>query len=162
MNLLTFNSHLVYSNKTLWVFQPTEMKINTTIFQSLKFILVGGSATIADLIIFDLLIWIITPNLLVAKSISFVIATGIKYGGNKYWTFQNYHNEKIQKEIIQFFVITLVALAIDLCTFYYATKVWGPHFGLSQHLWSQASVVIAALSSAVVSFLGYKFLVFKK
>ena len=134
----------------------------TTIFQGIKFLLVGGVATIADLVFFELLIGIIAGNLLIAKSISFLISVAMKYGGNKYWTFGNNHENKIQKEMFQFFLITLIALAIDLATFHYATALLGPQFGLSPRLWTQASVIMAALSSAVISFLGYKFFVFKR
>ena len=138
------------------------MKINTTIFQSIKFLLIGGFATIADLAFFEILSLIITGNPLIAKSISFLISIAIKYGGNKYWTFQIHKNDKIHKEVLQFFFITLVALTIDLFTFHYLIKISGSQFGLSNTLWIQISVILAALSSAAVSFLGYKFLVFKK
>ncbi len=136
------------------------MKFTNTTFQAIKFLIVGGAATVVDLIGFSLLDWVVVKNQLIAKSISFLIAVAIKYLGNKYWTFQQRTNEKIPTELFSFFIITIVGLAIDVCTFYYATKIAGPQFGLSLGLWTQVSVILAALSSALISFLGYKFLVF--
>ncbi len=143
------------------------MKFFNVFFQGIKFLLVGAFATLADLVFFQLFVWIIIPNLLIAKSISFLISVAIKYGGNKYWTFQIYDKERLHKEIPQFLFITLVALAIDLATFYYLSadkqvQQIVMQFGIPSHLWTQMSVIIAALSSALISFLGYKFLVFKK
>ena len=133
-----------------------------TFFQTVKFLLVGGIATLADLAVFDIVMFVLSPNPLVAKSISFLVSTAMKYGGNKYWTFEKTETEKIHLEIFQFIIVTVVALVIDLGTFYYATKTLGPQFGFSPFMWREVSVVLAALSSAVVSFLGYKLLVFKK
>ncbi len=132
-----------------------------TFFQGIKFLLVGGFATLVDLGVFDLAFWVIAGNPLISKTLSFLVSTAIKYGGNKYWTFQKHEVPRVS-EVVQFVVITLVALGIDLSTFHYATKTLGPQFGVSLHLWTQISVILSALSSAVVSFLGYKLWVFKK
>ena len=138
------------------------MEFNKTFFQGIKFLIVGGLATLADLAFFNILVLIITGNPLIAKSLSFLVSITMKYTGNRYWTFQTHTESPIKKEIVQFIFITIIGLGIDLATFYYATKVAGPQFGLSVHLWTQISVILSALSSAVISFLGYKFLVFKK
>ena len=128
--------------------------------------IVGGSATLVDLVLFQVLAVIITGSPLVAKGISFLFSTIIKYGGNKYWTFPfdpaQGEQKNIYKEIFSFFVITCVALVIDIYVFNYLTKTVGPQFGLSKALWTPLCVVAAQLSSAVVSFSGYKFFVFKK
>src|SRR3989344_5833308 len=63
---------------------------------------------------------------------------------------------------LQFFMVTLVGLVIDVGFFYYFTKITGPQFGASNALWIKISVIFAAIMAAIWNFLGYKFLVFKK
>jgi len=132
------------------------------IFQAAKFLLVGAFATIIDLKIFELLTLLLIPIPLISKSISFLVATFLKYWGNKYWTFGKYEGEDINKEIIQFFIITSVGLIVDVASFYYFTKIMGPQFAISSAIWIKLSVIFAAITAALWNFLGYKFLVFKK
>ena len=131
-------------------------------FQVVKHVTVGAVATLLDLGIFELLVAILGVNALLVKGFSFICSTLVKYGGNKYWAFQKPEHDGLSKEIIQFLIITIVGLGIDLTSFYYATKIpWGsPIFG--PHLWQATSVLIAAAVAAVWNFTGYKFLVFKK
>ena len=133
------------------------------VFQSAKHVLVGGAATVIDLKIFEFLLPIFfLANPLILKSASFLFSTALKYAGNKYWAFEKNGGEDIHKEVGKFFFITIVGLLIDVCVFYYATKVVGPQFGILTAIWIKLSVILAALAAAVWNFLGYKFLVFKK
>ena len=131
------------------------------VFQAAKFVLVGTFATVIDLKIFEFLAWFFSAYIL-AKIISFIVATFLKYWGNKYWSFQKYEKEDLNKEIIQFFFITLVGLIVDVVSFYYFTKIMGPQFALSNVIWIKLSVIFAGITAALWNFLGYKFLVFKK
>lgn len=132
------------------------------IFQGAKFLLVGAFATVLDLKLFELLLWFFIPISLISKGISFIIATLLKFWGNKYWTFQKHEKEDVNKEMIQFSLVTLIGLIIDLGFFYYFTRILGPQFQISSALWVKLSVIFSALAAALCNFLGYKFLVFKK
>lgn len=139
------------------------------VFQGVKFLLVGAVATVVDLKLFEFLIWIF-PIYILAKGISFIISTFLKYWGNKHWAFQGHESfdttrdkqENIYKEVMQFFTITLVGLIIDVGFFYYFTNIMGPQFQIPNAVWVKFSVIFAALVAAVWNFLGYKHLVFKK
>jgi len=136
------------------------------IFQGAKYFLVGAVATIIDLKLFEFLFWIFSIHItfvtITAKSISFIISTFFKYWGNKHWAFLKHEKEDIHKEIIGFFAITLVGLAIDVMCFYYFAKIMGPQFNLPDAIWVKLSVIFAALVAALWNFVGYKFFVFKK
>lgn len=138
------------------------------VFQGAKHILVGAFATIVDLRLFELLAWIfalILPvSVIIAKGLSFIVATAIKFWGNKYWVFGKHDEAQIdtKKEVVQFFFITLVGLILDIAGFYYFTNILGPQFGFSAVIWVKLSVVFAAILAAVWNFIGYKFFVFKK
>jgi len=131
------------------------------VFQAAKFFLVGAVATVLDLKIFEFLVWFFSIYIL-AKVISFIIATFLKYWGNKYWAFLKHEKENIHKEIIRFFLITFIGLIIDVAVFYYLTRIMEPQFALSYVIWTKLSVIFAGVAAALWNFLGYKFLVFKK
>ena len=132
--------------------------------QAGKFALAGAFADAIDIKAFQVLI-LIAPFSIFFKSVSFLIATAVKYLLNKKWAFSapgepalggEQHN---YKEIIQFILITCGGLAIDVAVFYFLDKI---STGLSPKLWSEAGIIIAALTASVWNFLGYKFLVFNK
>ncbi|TSC93836.1 MAG: GtrA family protein [Parcubacteria group bacterium Licking1014_1] len=101
------------------------------IFQAAKYFLVGALVTVLDLKIFEFLFWMFFPFLpasaaMASKTISFLSATVIKYWGNKYWAFEKNGKENLGKEIIKFFIVTLIGLIIDIGFFFYFTIVLGP------------------------------------
>ncbi len=132
------------------------------VFQISKHLMVGAFATVIDLKFFEFLSAVVIGNLLVAKSISFLFSTAIKYAGNKYWAFEKHGRQDVYREAARFLFITLIGLLIDVGVFYYATKVLGPQFGVSVVLWTKLCVILAAIGAALWNFFGYKFLVFKK
>lgn len=123
--------------------------MKVVVSQAIKHLIVGAFATLIDLAVFLVLAWI---NPLISKSISFLIATSIKYWGNKHWAFQKPEKDGMLKEALQFFLVTVVGLAIDVASFYY----------FSLYFWQPVSVILAAAVAAFWNFTAYKFLVFKK
>lgn len=137
------------------------------VFQAVKHLLVGIFTTVIDLKIFEFLVWffstlVIAVNPIISKGVSFLVSISIKYWGNKYWAFGKHEKKGLFREVSQFFIVTAVGLAIDTGSFFYFTKIIGPQFNLTPHIWTQFSVIFAALISAAWNFLGYKFIVFKK
>ena len=135
--------------------------MKVVIFQAVKHLIVGGLATLLDLAIFTVLFWL---NPLVSKSISFLIATVVKYWGNKHWTFKE-HGEgscaqagKINSEVVHFFIVTLVGLAINVASFSFFVKI---ETGMPPVIWTELSIIFAALVAALWNFISYKFIVFK-
>lgn len=141
-------------------------KLFLSIFQAAKHLLVGVIATVIDLKIFELLVWFFAQfflvNTLLAKTISFIIATVAKYWGNKFWAFEHNGKGNILKEFFYFFALTIIGLVIDLSVFWYLTQAIGPLFAIPSEIWLKLSVIIAGASAAVWNFTAYKFLVFKK
>lgn len=136
------------------------------IFQAAKFFLIGAFSAVVDIKIFQLSAWLFSLTIVVSplipKAISFLVATFVKYWGNKHWAFENHQKENIKKEVLQFFAVTLIGLVLDVAAFYYFTKMMGPQFEIPVKVWTELSIVFAALAAAIWNFLGYKFLVFKK
>jgi len=137
----------------------------TFIDEAAKFFLVGAFSAVIDIKVYQFSAWmfglfiLISP--LVSKSISFLAATVVKYGGNKLWVFEKNGKDGIKKEVIQFLTITLIGMIIDVAAFYCATHFWQPAT-VPTEIWTESSIIIAALVAAIWNFLGYKYVVFKK
>ena len=123
-----------------------------------KFVLVGAFADVIDIKVFQLLFFLL-PFSLPIKAVSFLSATFVKFWWNKHWAFEKIGKDGIKKEAIQFFMVTLVGLAINVVSFYYFGKI---KVGLPVKTWTEISIILAALVAAAWNFLGYKFWVFRK
>ncbi|MDP2741225.1 MAG: GtrA family protein [bacterium] len=159
----------------LWLAHLIGKKI-PFVFQVAKFVLVGALATVVDLELFQFSIWVFslatlttavpvlssTSVLITSKVASFLLATGAKYWGNKYWAFEKSDKENWKKELVKFFAVTVVGLIADVLFFFYFSKILGPQFGTPPEVWLKLSVILAAIAAASWNFFGYKFIVFKK
>lgn len=127
-----------------------------------KFVLVGIFADLIDIKAYQFLYFLIPFSSLAIKAVSFLVATFIKYWWNKFWAFEKMEKDGMKKEAAKFFAVTLGGLLINVVSFYYFTKILGAQFSLEISLWTELSIIFAALAAAVWNFLGYKFVVFKK
>lgn len=136
------------------------------VFQLAKFLLIGGAATLFDLGVLNLMIMFsgLSAGLAfsIFKGISFLVATCAKYFGDKFWAFEKMEKSEMGKEFIQFFVVTLIGMAINVGIASFCANTVGPQFGLSAKLWANVAGVIAAFGTFAWNFVGYKFIVFKK
>ncbi|PIZ89412.1 MAG: hypothetical protein COX89_01740, partial [Candidatus Nealsonbacteria bacterium CG_4_10_14_0_2_um_filter_37_10] len=110
------------------------------IFQAAKFLLIGALATLVDLGVLNLLIWIsgLAAGLpfSIFKGISFIVATCSKYLGDKFWAFEKMEKIGIGKEFNQFFIVTLIGLGINIGAASLIVNVAGPQFGLTEKIWA--------------------------
>jgi len=135
------------------------------IFQFTKFFLVGVSNTFIKLGILNLLMWVfavfsgLTYSAFIALSFSFSIINS--YFWNKFWTFQN--GTKVStREFSKFYLIAGIGFLLDIGIASLIVNVMGPQFGLSQEIWANIGAIIAICCVSLWSFLGYKFIIFKK
>ena len=136
------------------------------IFQAGKFIAVGISNTLIDWGILNLLIFIsgIAAGFYysVFKGLSFVVAVINSYFWNKFWTFRKEKAERTGKEILQFLVISVIGIGINVGIASLVVNAVGSPAGISLKVWATAGAAMATVISMVWNFLGYKFIVFKK
>ena len=126
--------------------------------QAGKFVLAGAFTGVIDIRVFQLL-FLVIPIPLLLKAVSFIIATLVKYYSDKHWTFEKHENEGVNREIAYFFLVAVAGLAINVVSFYFFSMI---RVGISLKLWTELSIILAALTSATWNFCGYKFIVFKK
>ncbi|MGD0577184.1 MAG: GtrA family protein [Candidatus Staskawiczbacteria bacterium] len=141
----------------LWVVELIGKKF-LFVHQLGKFVLAGGFADVVDIKVFQFLFWL-APFALPFKVISFFVATFVKYVSDKYWSFEKHEMENVHEEIAKFFMVAIAGAVLNVASFYFFGKI---KTGLPFHTWQEASIILAALVTAVWNFCGYKFIVFKK
>jgi putative flippase GtrA len=155
------------------------------LFQIAKCFLAGVLNTLVDLGLFNLLYFVMLPAVFPAvfeasssvvflsitvgasmfaaiKAISFSAGAVNSYFWNKYWTFNKRDSESKTKEFGKLYLVTLVGLVINVAAATFVAKYIGPQFELTERIWDNISIVIAAFVAFVWNFAGFKFFVFKK
>jgi len=139
------------------------------IYQLAKFILVGTLNTFLDWGILNLFIFLTDassgPQYSLFKGGSFLIATFNSYFWNKKWTFAKADGAPAKKdtgrEVIQFFVVSLIGFALNVGLATVIVNVIGPQFGLNAKTWANVGAFGGTLLGLVWNFLGFKLIVFK-
>jgi putative flippase GtrA len=135
------------------------------VYQLTKFSLIGAFFALIDLTVLNFLMeWLKITREAQLKytlfaTISFVIATILKYFGDKYWAFEKKEKEKMHLEFTLFFVITLISgfIQVGIASFLFKTFSFFNPF-VAGNLAKIGGIFVAS----IWNFLGYKFLVFKK
>jgi len=135
-------------------------------FQLGKFLLTGVLATLCDLFVFKTLRFFLPFSFgwLIAsfKGVSFLVSTFFKYWLNKFWAFEKKEKAGMGKEILKFYLVTILGMVFNVTIFYFFFAIVGPLFNIPLSLWETISVILAAIMVAVWNFLGYKIFVFEK
>jgi len=136
------------------------------IFQAAKFFLIGVLATLVDLAVLNLLIWIsgIPSGLFFSlfKGISFLVAMVGKYFGVKFWTFEKTDTASVKTEFGKFLTVSLGGLLINVVAASFIVNTIGSQFGIEEKVWANLGAILAAFVAFVWNFFGSKFIVFKK
>lgn len=136
------------------------------VFQFGKFVSVGFANTAVDFGVLNLLMLLsgAASGILysIFKAISFMVATVHSYFWNKFWTFRKKEIKEAGKEFLQFFVVSLIGLAINVGVASLVVILIGPQWGISLKIWANIGAACGSAMGLIWNFLGYKFIVFKK
>ena len=136
------------------------------VYQLAKFVLVGAFFAVFDLIILNSLMayFGITKEEILKYSIfvvvSFTIATIFKYFANKYWAFEKFEKERMEKEFGIFFLITAISgiIQVSVASLLFKFLI----LAVSPLLAGNIGKILGIVVASVWNFICYKFLVFKK
>jgi len=122
--------------------------------QFFKFALVGVVNTLINLVVLYVLTDFFKIYYLTSAILAFLVAVTNSFFLNKIWTFKENIRDKAVKKYSKFFVVSLIALLVNLTFLYIFTDVFHVYYLLSQ--------IIAIGISLWVNFLGNKLWTFKK
>lgn len=136
-----------------------------SVFRQLgRFAVIGVLNTVLDFAILNLLINTTGFNsgsgFVLIKAISFIVAVTNSYYWNKYWTFE--FKQKVEKEFVQFFLVSIVGLGLNLGAAALVVNVIGPVGEIDLTAWANLGALAGTFAGLAWNFVGYKFIVFKK
>ncbi|OGZ29279.1 MAG: hypothetical protein A2931_03880 [Candidatus Niyogibacteria bacterium RIFCSPLOWO2_01_FULL_45_48] len=97
----------------------------------------------------------------VFKAASFIVANINSYVWNRFWVFET-RRAVSAKEYVQFLVVSLVAITINVGVASLVVNFISARFGLSPALWANLGAAAGVASGLLWNFIGYKLIVFKK
>jgi putative flippase GtrA len=133
-----------------------------TIWQFVRFGLVGCVNTTIDLLVLNGLLWLWPgwgmARLLLANTIAYACGALNSFVFNRYWTFHRTGRPKV-REGARFLLLTLVAIACNDLILWLMSKILLPAH-LNPTLWTNISKVTAIGGTMLVSYLGMRLWVF--
>ena len=135
---------------------------NRTIWQFVRFGLVGCLNTTIDLLVLNCLLWLWPgqniARLLLFNTIAYTCGALNSFALNKYWTFRRAGHPKA-REVTRFLLMTLAAIGCnDLILWFMGNFLHPAH--LNAALWTNSSKVAAIGGTILVSYLGMRLWVF--
>lgn len=116
----------------------------------IKFAIVGGVGFVIDTGTLSLLVFLLRLNgdneRLLAKAISFALAVISNFTWNRRWTYPESRSKPMSKQLVQFFVLNVIGLGINLAVFRLVDSLLNPMLGLALALYGAQ---IAAVSIAM-------------
>ncbi len=137
---------------------PLALRIRRIANEFIRFGLVGGIGFVVDTAIFTVLRQtILSPEHVfagsfIAKIISTIVAILVNWIGNRYWTFRHHRREKMLRESIEFFAVSLAGMVIALGV-----------LGVSHYLMGYTSLLADTISNVVGLVIGaiFRFVLYR-
>jgi putative flippase GtrA len=142
---------------------PSKRKMRSrTIWQFVRFGLVGCVNTTIDLLVLNCLLWLWpaqdTARLLLCNAIAYACGALNSFVFNRYWTFQR-EGRPDAREGARFLLVALAAIACNDFILWFMSKILHPTY-LNPTLWTNISKVAATGGTILVSYLGMRLWVF--
>ena len=125
-----------------------KIKANKLLNQILKFVIVGGTATIIDYVVFFILHEILKTNILLSNVISFTLSLIYNYTISIIWVFDVDKKASKKQQFILFLIFSLIGLAINTSIVYICTDVF--------NIYSMIGKVVATAIVMVYNFITRK------
>ena len=135
---------------------------SSTIWQFLRYCLVGGANTLLDLLVLNVLLWgFPTKNVLmlvVYNSVAYCGGALTSFFLNKYWTF-GHKRRTTRREVVRFSIILALEILYSNGLVWLAGKVLQPLI-TNPTLWGNVSKLVAVACGAVLSYAFMRFWTF--
>lgn len=131
-----------------------------------KFVAIGFTNAAIDFGVFNLLISLTDKALGIAfpvfKGISFLVAVTNSYIWNKYWSFEAGGSRGGGQEAAKFFVVNVIAVAVNIGVGSAVANGVDPLFGLSDKAWANLAAISGSAVSLIMTFIGFRSVVFRR
>jgi len=136
----------------------TEQLAPTTVTgQAVRFLFVGGLATVVDVGLFNVLHVLAGADPIAAKGVSTVAGAVAAFIGNRQWAFAARQGQPVRRQVLRYVLVNLAALGLALVPIALARDVLGLHGVLAMNV---AANVVGLGLATVFRFVGYRRWVF--
>jgi dolichol-phosphate mannosyltransferase len=129
-----------------------------TIFQFIKFCLVGLSGLFVDTAALVSMVELLSLDPRLAAVFAFFLAVSWNYLLNRIWTFETSKFIKITHSYLSFIAVCLLGLSIRIGVMHLLIE----HANMSERPWYILASLLGILSATIFNFLGSKYIVFSK
>lgn len=120
--------------------------------RTLKFLISGGAAAVVDLGSLYMLTEVFHVWYLLSAVLAFVLAFGVSFALQKFWTFDDHALDVIHKQLALYLLLASVGLGLNTLFMYGLVDHAGFHYLTAQ--------IIASACIAVMNFFVYKHVIF--
>ncbi|RAQ97775.1 GtrA family protein [Thermogemmatispora tikiterensis] len=135
---------------------------NWNVGQLLRFAITGGLNTLVDILVLNLLVWLLavrsTPLLLACNIVAYCVGAINSFILNKYWTFGK-REPVTSGELLRFALITISG-SLWSSGILWLAGLGLEHILVNPTLWTNAAKIIAIGGTALISYLGLRLWVF--
>lgn len=119
----------------------------------IKFFIAGGLAAAVDLILLYLFHGVFIWGLVVSTSLAFIISFVVSFALQKFWTFRNYDQKKITKQIALYMFNAAIGLTVNGLLMHLLVNNW--------KVWYLLAQIGVTFLIGLFNFIVYKFIIFK-
>jgi putative flippase GtrA len=119
----------------------------------IKFFIAGCFAGGSDLVFLFIFHGIFRWPIVLSTSLAFILSFAISFTMQKFWTFRNYNQDKVFRQLAIYFLNAFLGLNLNGFLMHIFVNEWSVWYILSQ--------IIVNLAIAVWNFIVYKYIVFK-
>lgn len=122
--------------------------------QIIKYLVAGGTSTSIDILVFTALTYWVGLWYIISSISSFIIAFGVSFLLQKFWTFRDKNTDNIARQTYLYFIVAIANLGISTLLIYIFVDYI--------HIHKFVSKVIANIIIAAESFFVYRHFIFAK
>lgn len=136
--------------KSFYDFLDREYASHMRVF---RYVISGGTAAATNIGFLYLFTGVFGIWYVLSSVMSFVLAFGISFTFQKYWTFKDHSTEAVVTQGASYFIVSIVNLGLNTLLIYLLTDFAGIFYILSQ--------IIAGIAIAVESYFVYRHVIFR-
>ncbi len=134
--------------------QPRFFRFLNKYKDKIKFAISGSLATIVNLFFLYIFFQVLDIEIIYSASLSWILAFLISFNLQKFWTFRNFSNRKIPRQILYYFLIAIISFFLNARWMYLLVESLEVHYLLAQ--------IIIIIVLALLNYFTYKFIIFKE
>ena len=153
---------MVSSPKTGLMRPSSKHYLVSFVNQLLRFCIVGGLNTFIDLLVLNILVWLLPTThvhvLVLYNSLAYLVGAVNSFFWNKLWTFEH-RSQVTSRQVKHFAIVTLVGIVCNDILIWLATSTLTAA-SLSGFFWTNGAKVGAIAGTFAISYVGMRFGVF--